>query len=68
MIRLVGEAGDYSERLQAAIVLYANGDDDRLRHILRSTTRDWRDTLVWAGLGRDDWPNRLNSELGEPTD
>jgi hypothetical protein len=26
--------------------------------------RDWRDGLVWAGLGQPDWPDRLNEMLG----
>ena len=28
--------------------------------------RDWRDGLVWSGLGQPDWPERLNDMLGPP--
>jgi hypothetical protein len=60
---IVGEAAD-SERVQAAIVLWAAGDLDRLREVVTVTQQDWRDTLVRSGLVDDDWPERLSAELG----
>jgi hypothetical protein len=30
----------------------------------RLAEADWRDVLVFSGLGDDDWPARLESELG----
>lgn len=53
-----------SERVQAAIVLLAHGDLARLRQALDLAATDWRDLLVAAGLADDDWPARLNRELG----
>jgi len=65
--RVVSEAAD-SERIQAAIVLRAGGDIRRLREAVALTATDWRDTLVGAGLDDDDWPERLDEELGPATD
>ena len=61
--RLVARASG-SEGIQAAIVLLARGDLDRLHAAVRLTGEDWRDTLCAAGLEHDDWPNRLDAELG----
>jgi hypothetical protein len=52
------------ERVQAAIVLLAQGDLGRLRRALDLAATDWRDVLVAAGLADDDWPARLERELG----
>jgi hypothetical protein len=61
--RLVSGASE-SERIQAAIVLLAGGDVDRLHGAIRLTGEDWRDTLCGAGLEHEDWPGRLDAELG----
>jgi hypothetical protein len=61
--RLVAEASD-SERIQAAIVFWAHGDMDRLLSSIKLTAMDWRDTLVRGGLEHEDWPTRLDVELG----
>lgn len=61
--RLVAGASD-SERIQAAIVLVARGDLDRLHAALALTAQDWRDTLCAAGLEHEDWPDRVDAELG----
>jgi hypothetical protein len=55
-----------SERIQAAVVLLADGDLRRLRQALELAACDWRDLLVAAGLANEDWPQRLNDDLGEP--
>ena len=60
---IVGGASD-SERVQAAIVLWAAGSLDRLLDSVALTAVDWRDTLVRGGLEHDDWPSRLDAELG----
>jgi hypothetical protein len=54
-----------SERVQAAIVLLADGDIPRLRQALELAMTDWRDVLVAAGLADENWPQRLDEELGE---
>lgn len=64
--RLVADATD-SERIQAAIVMWSRGDMSRLRDSLDLAAIDWRDVLVRAGLGDEDWPSRLDSELGPTT-
>jgi len=53
-----------SERIQAAIVLLANGDMFRLRQAIDLAISDWRDVLVAAGLADADWPSQLDRELG----
>lgn len=61
--RLVAAASE-SERVQAAIVLAANGDAKLLRYGADLARVDWRDVLVNGGLENDDWPTRLDVELG----
>ena len=51
------------ERLQAAAFILLKGDAGRIALVL-TTVRDWRDGLVWSGLGQPDWPDRLNELLG----
>ena len=53
------------ERLQAAAFILLEGDVARIPHVL-TRVRDWRDGLVWSGLGQPDWPDRLNEMLGPP--
>jgi hypothetical protein len=53
------------ERLQAAAFILLKGDVSRIPHV-KMLVRDWRDSLVWAGLGQPDWPDRLNEMLGVP--
>jgi hypothetical protein len=36
----------------------------RIPRVKMILVRDWRDSLVWAGLGQPDWPDRLNEMLG----
>lgn len=52
------------ERIQAAIVLVAAGDAGRLDQAAALAESDWRDVLVAAGLANEDWPARLDDELG----
>lgn len=52
------------ERIQAAVVLLTRGETKRLEESARIAERDWRDALVWSGLGQPDWPQRLAAELG----
>lgn len=64
--RLVGEASD-SERVQAAIVLAASGRVTDLRDAIALAQIDWRDLLINTGLANDDWPSRLDAQLGPAT-
>lgn len=52
-----------SERLQAAIVLLAEGSICRFHEAVRRALTDWRDLLVAAGLAHESWPDRLQAEL-----
>jgi len=54
------------ERIQAAVVLLAAGDPDKLDYNAGLAEADWRDVLVFSGLGDDDWATRLDNELGPP--
>ncbi|MGN6609755.1 MAG: hypothetical protein ACTHMS_22430 [Jatrophihabitans sp.] len=65
-LELVGGV-DGSERVQASLVLWANGDLARLRDARDLAALDWRDALVRAGLADEDWPSRLDVELGQST-
>jgi hypothetical protein len=53
-----------SERIQAAVVILAAGDAAKLEHAAHRAERDWRNVLVWSGLGNADWPARLDELLG----
>jgi len=52
------------ERLHAAVLIAARANlglvDDAFEH----AHEDWRDLLDRAGIGGDDWRERLNQELG----
>ena len=63
LMRCLAELTD-SERIQAAIVLSAAGDLARFDDSAALARIDWRDVLVRGGLADDDWPTRLDQELG----
>lgn len=63
LIRRLAELTD-SERIQSAIVLWAAGDLARFNDSAVLAGVDWRDVLVRGGLADDDWPMRLDQELG----
>lgn len=52
------------ERVQAAIVLLANGRWSAFQHQATLAETDWRDVLVPSGLGDEDWRERLSERLG----
>jgi hypothetical protein len=52
------------ERIQAAIVLLATGDSEKFDYYAKLAEADWRDVLVFTGLGDEDWPTRLDKALG----
>jgi hypothetical protein len=54
----------HSERVQAAVVILARGNVGRLKDNISLARTDWRDVLVTAGLANEDWPSRLDAELG----
>jgi quercetin dioxygenase-like cupin family protein len=64
-LTLAGAEKQSLERIQAAVVLLTRGDIERLEESARIAERDWRDALVWSGLGQGDWPGRLDIELGK---
>lgn len=51
------------ERLQAAIVLLAEGSIRRFHESVGLALTDWRDLLVAAELDHESWPDRLQAEL-----
>ena len=61
--RLVADASD-SERVQAAIIVCSGGELARVHDGVALAALDWRDVLMRAGLGDDDWSARLKNELG----
>jgi hypothetical protein len=72
VLELLDELGTYGgeldddqhERVQAAIVLFANGDSRRFLQALAWAEGDWRDALVQGELAHEDWPERLARALG----
>ncbi|CAM5265990.1 hypothetical protein GCM10010329_02960 [Streptomyces spiroverticillatus] len=62
--RLLDGVPDGTERVGAAVVLYARGSVPRLRCAIELARSDWRDVLAGAGLADEDWPSRLVAELG----
>jgi hypothetical protein len=52
------------ERVLAAVLELARGDELRLAAAIRDAERDWRDVLVWGGLANGDWHARLDELLG----
>lgn len=60
-----GIRGTTPERLTAAVVLFARGDVHRVRNAVQLALTDWRDLLMAADLGHENWPTRLDEELGE---
>ena len=65
-LNLAGAEEQISERVQAAIVLLAAGNPYKFDYCAKLAEADWRDVLVFSGLGDDDWPARLDKELGPP--
>lgn len=56
-------AGDAGERVLAAVILISRGDTDRLVMALELMREDWRDLLMDAGLGSEDWASKLGAFL-----
>lgn len=58
--------GQDPERIMAAMVLGAGGSWDAFIQRVDLAERDWRDLLMGADLGHQDWPERLDQMLGVP--
>lgn len=65
--RISYEPRSPDERLIAAAVLCADGDETRLAECLDLAEEDWRDLLVAGGLAGQDWPDILDRRLGLPS-
>jgi hypothetical protein len=63
---LVKDSGQAAERMFAAVVRLAHGRLDKLDEALRLARVDWRDLLVAADFGNEDWPARLAAWLDTP--
>jgi hypothetical protein len=53
-----------SERVQAAVILAARGDEELLIEAIGLARADWRDVLIAGGLAHEDWPERVTVEFG----
>ena len=49
------------DRVHLAIIKLSGGDVTKLPHILERAAMDWRDILVWSGIGNADWPDVLRA-------
>lgn len=56
--------GQDPERIQASIVIRTGGDWRAFEHNIALAKTDWRDSLVAANLGNEDWTQRLDALLG----
>lgn len=56
--------GQDVERIQASLVIRTSGDWRAFQRRLALAEIDWRDSLVGADLGDEDWPDRLDAVLG----
>ena len=56
--------GQDPERIQSSLVIQTGGDWYAFQERLELAHTDWRDSLVGAGLGDEDWPIRLTEVLG----
>lgn len=64
----IGDAeNDGSERIQAAMLMVAGGNPDRLLEAATLAETDWRDLLMSADLGTEDWPARVEAYLAPAT-
>ncbi|MFJ2239744.1 hypothetical protein [Streptomyces sp. NPDC087859] len=52
------------ERIAAAVIIYADGDVDRLFGALREMEVDWRDLLMIAHIGNPGWQSRVDDYFG----
>ncbi|MGW8328063.1 hypothetical protein ACWGLE_09210 [Streptomyces sp. NPDC055897] len=59
-----GSQDAVTERLFCAVVLFAAGDVRRMKPAVEMALMDWRDLLMATGLAHEDWPARLDAELG----
>ena len=69
VVRLLQDS-PYAERVQAASVIGAGGDAERVRQALRLADLDWRDVLMntqatAVDLATSGWEARLDVALGE---
>ncbi|KKD02389.1 hypothetical protein [Streptomyces sp. WM6386] len=53
-----------SERIAAAVIIYADGDVDRLFRALREMETDWRDLLMIAHIGNVGWQATVDDYFG----
>ena len=61
-----GDPPNARERIQAAVLTIARGPLPELERAAREVAIDWRDVLMAADLGIDDWPARVDAFLGDP--
>lgn len=64
--QLVADSRQDPERMFAAVVRLAQGRLDKLDRATRLAREDWRDLLVGADFGNEDWPARLSAWLDAP--
>ncbi|MFI0404816.1 hypothetical protein [Actinomadura sp. 3N508] len=58
--------GNGHERIHVAALILAQGDVGKFERALALARSDWRDLLVFAGLGNEDWEALVDSELAPP--
>jgi len=56
--------GQDLERIQSSLVIRTGGEWSVFQSWLQLAHSDWRDALVGAGLGDEDWRDRLDEVLG----
>jgi hypothetical protein len=64
LLQQVDPDGQDHERVLAAVVLGADGDQETLQRLIDLTALDWRDVLVNGHLANSDWALNLSKTLG----
>ncbi len=53
-----------SERIAAAVIIFADGDVDRFFRAIREMEIDWRDLLLDAHIGNVGWESKVDDYFG----
>jgi hypothetical protein len=56
--------GQDPERIQASLVIRSGGSWEQCQQRLKVAESAWRDAIVGAGPGNEDWPRCLDDVLG----
>ena len=59
--KLTWERSAPPPRVHIAVLWQSNGELQEFERAIDEARSDWRNTLIWNGLGNDDWPQVLSA-------